>query len=178
VVRKFITYQGERKEIAFNAIHTPDITANLISVSKLDEKGYAVEFAHGKAVLKRSDGSPFMEVFLSNGMYVLELEDGGVNAWVTKSRNVPANKGTWHRRLGHIGNAWLDTLISGKHVNGLHVHDGGMDGLCEDCIFGKHARRPFDGVHEAEKELGNARTSICGALRKLLPLAASVGFSI
>ncbi|KAF8190712.1 hypothetical protein K438DRAFT_1971012 [Mycena galopus ATCC 62051] len=40
VVRKFLTYQGQRKEIAFNAIHTPDITANLISISKLDAKGY------------------------------------------------------------------------------------------------------------------------------------------
>jgi hypothetical protein len=95
-----------------------------------------------------------MEAVCLNGMYVLELEDGGVKAWVAKSRDVPATKGTWHRRLGHIGNAGLDALISGKHVNGLHVRDGGMDGLCEDCIFGKHARRPFDGVHEVEKEFG------------------------
>jgi hypothetical protein len=26
--------------------------------------------------------------------------------------------------------------------------------LCEDCIFGKHAHHPFDGVHEAEEEVG------------------------
>lgn len=150
VVRKFITYRGERKEIAFNAIHTPDITANLISVSKLDQKGYAVEFGHGKAVFKRSDSLLFMEAVLLNGMYILPVEsdDGGTSAWVAKSRDVPANKGTWHHRLGHIGNAGLDTLISGKHVNGLHVRDGGMDSICEDCIFGKHSHRPFDGVHE------------------------------
>ncbi|KAJ6487501.1 hypothetical protein C8R47DRAFT_951306, partial [Mycena vitilis] len=56
--------------------------------------------------------------------------------------------------LGHIGASGLDALVSGKHVNGLHVREGGMDGLCEDCISGKHARRPFDGVHEPEKEVG------------------------
>jgi hypothetical protein len=40
------------------------------------------------------------------------------------------------------------------HVNGLHVREGNMDGLCEDCIFGKQTRHPFDGVHEVEKVVG------------------------
>ncbi|KAJ7170662.1 hypothetical protein C8R43DRAFT_875590, partial [Mycena crocata] len=86
---------------------------------------------------------------------MLDFEDAGVTvAWVARSRDIPASKGTWHRRLGHIGNSGLDALISGKHVNGLHVREGGVDGLCEDCLFGKQARRPFDGVHEVEKEVG------------------------
>jgi hypothetical protein len=38
------------------------------------------------------------------------------------------------------------------HVNGLHVREGGMDSLCEDCILGKQTRCPFDG--EVEKEVG------------------------
>lgn len=155
VVRKTFTYQGQKKEIVLDAIHTPDITANLISISKLDSKGYAVEFVNGKAMFKRRDGSPFMEAALSNGMYVLELEGGGgVNAWAANSRDVPADKGTWHHRLGHIGNTGLAALISGKHVNGLHVREGGMDGLCEDCVFGKQTRRPFDGGHKVEEEVG------------------------
>ncbi|KAJ7660151.1 hypothetical protein DFH06DRAFT_988979, partial [Mycena polygramma] len=50
VVRKTITYLGQKKEITLNAIHTPDITVNLISVSKLDAGGFSVEFGRGKAV--------------------------------------------------------------------------------------------------------------------------------
>ncbi|KAJ7336323.1 hypothetical protein DFH08DRAFT_286511 [Mycena albidolilacea] len=81
-----------------------------------------------------------MEAVLLNGMYVLEFDEVvGTAAWVARSRDVPVTKGTWHRRLGHLGGSGLDALVSGKHVNGLHVREGGMDGLCEDCISGKHA---------------------------------------
>ncbi|KAJ7616572.1 hypothetical protein FB45DRAFT_672528, partial [Roridomyces roridus] len=61
-----------------------------------------------------------------------------------------------HRRLGHIGDSGMSALISGGHVNGLEVRTGGVEdhGVCEDCLAGKHARRPFDGVHEPEKEVG------------------------
>jgi hypothetical protein len=48
VVRKVFTYQGQTKEVLFHAIHTPDITANLVSLSRLDSKGYSVEFGRGK----------------------------------------------------------------------------------------------------------------------------------
>ncbi|KAJ7203300.1 hypothetical protein GGX14DRAFT_652149 [Mycena pura] len=79
VVRKIITYQGHRKEISFDAIHTPDST-NLISISKLDARGYIVEFGGGKAIFKRANGSVFMEAMLSGGMYRVEFEDGGITA--------------------------------------------------------------------------------------------------
>ncbi|KAJ6475192.1 hypothetical protein DFH09DRAFT_851719, partial [Mycena vulgaris] len=48
VVRKTIPYQGQKKELTLNALHTPDITVNLISISKLDAGGYSVEFGQGK----------------------------------------------------------------------------------------------------------------------------------
>jgi hypothetical protein len=151
---KFITYEGQRREIILDTIHTPDITSNLISISKLDAKGYRVEFSNEKAIFKHSDSSPFMEALLSNGMYVLAFDDNNVSACIARSWDVPVDKGTWHCRLGHIGNTGLDGLISGMHVNSLHVCEGGMDSLCEDCILGKQTRCLFNGVHEVEKEVG------------------------
>ncbi|KAJ7062031.1 hypothetical protein C8F01DRAFT_968445, partial [Mycena amicta] len=61
---------------------------------------------------------------------------------------------TWHRRLGHIGESGMEELISGGHVNGLGTLEKAASGLCEDCLAGKQTRRPFDGVHEAEMEIG------------------------
>ncbi|KAJ7772066.1 hypothetical protein DFH07DRAFT_734377, partial [Mycena maculata] len=69
VVRKVIMHQGQKKELALNALHTPDITVHLISISKLDASGYSVEFGQGKAVFKKPDGSPFMAGALVSGMY-------------------------------------------------------------------------------------------------------------
>ncbi|KAK7029229.1 hypothetical protein R3P38DRAFT_2393356, partial [Favolaschia claudopus] len=89
-VRKTFTFNGRAKEITFSAIHTPDITANLISISKLDEKGCAVEFAKGKALFKDKDGIPFMEASLVNGMYRVDFESAGVTAaWTARSRDSP-----------------------------------------------------------------------------------------
>jgi hypothetical protein len=31
---------------------------------------------------------------------------------------------------------------------------GDVDGLCEDCLYGKKTRHPFDSVHEVEHEVG------------------------
>jgi hypothetical protein len=95
-----------------------------------------------------------MEALLSNGMYVLTFDDNNVSACVARSRDVPVDKATWHHCWGHIGNTGLEALISGINVNSLHVHESGMDSLCEDCILGKQTRHPFNGVHEVEKEAG------------------------
>ncbi|KAJ7071654.1 hypothetical protein C8F01DRAFT_934516, partial [Mycena amicta] len=59
-----------------------------------------------------------------------------------------------HRRLGHIGESGMEQLMTGGHVNGLGALEKATSGLCEDCLAGKQARRPFDGVHEPEAEIG------------------------
>jgi Integrase core domain len=62
-----------------------------------------------------------------------------------------ADAATWHRCLGHIGNDGL--LCSQKLVDGMSIHgDLKSDGLYEDCVFGKHSRRPFTYHIEAEQE--------------------------
>ncbi|KAK6969275.1 hypothetical protein R3P38DRAFT_2587766 [Favolaschia claudopus] len=43
VVTKTVIHNGQRLTISLDAIHTPDPTTNLISVSRLDAKGYSVE---------------------------------------------------------------------------------------------------------------------------------------
>jgi hypothetical protein len=132
-VRKAFTHHGVQRFVTFDGLHTPDFTINLISVSRLDEKGFSVEFKKGKAVFKTSEGSPFMEGVLVDGMYRVDFDSAGVAAATARSRDSPASRGMWHRRLGHIGFSGLDDLVSGEHVNGLNVN-GGFDGLCEDCL--------------------------------------------
>ncbi|KAJ7809144.1 hypothetical protein B0H14DRAFT_3481713 [Mycena olivaceomarginata] len=72
-VRQAFMHQGVQRFVTFDALHTPDFTINLISVSRLDEKGFSVEFKKGKAVFKTPEGSPFMEGLLVDGMYCVDL---------------------------------------------------------------------------------------------------------
>jgi hypothetical protein len=156
VVRKTIMFQGQKKEITLNAIHTPDITVNLISISKLDASGYFVEFGRGKATFKKPDGLLFMAGMLVNSMYQLDFEDADmISAWVARLRELKASKDAWHRHLVCISNSGLNALISGKLINGLQVLEGDMDGLCEDCIFRKHVCRLFNSVYKLEKDVGD-----------------------
>jgi hypothetical protein len=144
---------GTKRVLTFEALHTPS-TSNLISVSKLDERGYKVEFSTGKAIVRAPGGEAILEAKLVAGMYVIVLEDVGVTANVARSRDVPVSRNTWHRRLGHVGMTGLDLIVKGDHVNGLTITGTEDDGLCEDCLSGKQSRRPFDGEHEPEKEAG------------------------
>jgi hypothetical protein len=86
--------------------------------------------------------------------YVVVLEDVGVSANVARSRNVLVDRSTWHRRLGHIGKTGLDAIIRDNCVKGLTMNGTDDEGLCEDCLSGKQLRRPFDGEHEPETEVG------------------------
>jgi hypothetical protein len=42
-VKKSHVYEGVRYEVSFDVLHTPG-TPNLISISKLDEKGFSISF--------------------------------------------------------------------------------------------------------------------------------------
>jgi hypothetical protein len=148
-----VEHGGVKHILTFEALHTPG-TSNLISVSKLDEKGYKVEFSASKALVKAPKGETLLEARLVAGMYVVVLGDVGASTNVARSRNVPVSKNTWHRRLGHIGMMGLDAIVRDDRVDGLTVVGAESEGLCEDCLSGKQSRRPFDGEHEPEKEAG------------------------
>jgi hypothetical protein len=157
VVRKSTVLGGVKRVFNIDTLHTPDLSSNLISVSKLDEKGFTTTFSRGTAIIADPAGAAIMEAKLVNGMYVVELIDEGVHALATstpRSRDVPVDKNTWHRRLGHVGKTGLDAIISGDRVEGMSVATGDDSGMCEDCLSGKQARRPFDGIHEPETEAG------------------------
>jgi hypothetical protein len=90
-------------------------------------------------------------------MYIVELIDEGVSALTAstpRSRDIPVDKNIWHRHLGHVGKTGLDVIILGDHVEGMSVTAGDDSGMCEDCLSGKQAHRPFNGVHEPETEAG------------------------
>ncbi|KII83199.1 hypothetical protein PLICRDRAFT_64967, partial [Plicaturopsis crispa FD-325 SS-3] len=55
--------------------------------------------------------------------------------------------------FGHVGDSALKMLISKGMVEGLDISGKSVHGQCEDCIFGKQARRPFDEVVEHETEV-------------------------
>jgi len=148
-VQKDVVMDGRQQRVTFtNAVHAPGLAANLVSISRLDAEGVFVRVGNGMMVFTDGAGLPFMRgVSTSGNLYELELlpcaqSDAPPIALLSKS--VLADAATWHRRLGHIGDSRLQHLISRKLVDGLEiVGPATCSTLCLDCVYGKHARRPF-----------------------------------
>ncbi|RDB17165.1 Retrovirus-related Pol polyprotein from transposon TNT 1-94 [Hypsizygus marmoreus] len=180
-VNKRITFDGRVVLLTFDAIHTPDLSHNLISIGRLDKAGCFTVFGGGGATFLNPVGAPFMYGQGSGTMYKVELhppigpitpraqptaialtvaaatiasDAASAFAATRTSHTRPTDIDTWHRRLGHIGYASILKMVKGELVDGLDVTSlkQGL-GMCEDCIMGKHSRRPFDGGQTKETKV-------------------------
>ncbi|KAJ3978771.1 hypothetical protein F5890DRAFT_1394961, partial [Lentinula detonsa] len=52
-----------------NALHVPDVSYNLVSISKLDALGYQVLFGKGIAKFFSPSGTHFLTGYGSDGLY-------------------------------------------------------------------------------------------------------------
>ncbi|KAF7768676.1 hypothetical protein Agabi119p4_7919 [Agaricus bisporus var. burnettii] len=138
------------KIILFDALHTPQLRSNLISVSKLVSRGSPVSFEGNTAVVRTRSGAVALIAMKENGLYVVPPVDVHANAVQSKRKAV--SLGTWHRRLSHASMEVIKKMLRENLVDGLSV-TGPMEleGLCEDCIFGKHTSHPYNNPTSQEK---------------------------
>jgi hypothetical protein len=155
---------GSTHTILLDAIHTPDFTMNLISVPKLDKRGLVGAIGGGRLTVSSRDGTRIIDGVLTKtegGRELYEVEvvdtldeegDGVIAAIAGRNRDQPTDLETWHRRFGHSDVRVLERMASKSLVDGLRIVGRDLCGLCEDCIFGKQDRMPFDDevVHETE----------------------------
>lgn len=143
-----------RTMLKFNSVlHTPDLTANLISVGRFDITGFSVNFGSGRATFVDPDGVNFMAGERSGSMYHLKLTNQ-VHAMAAKSHEKPTSLETWHRRFGHASISSIRTLAKQGLLAGLQfVGDIDAKTTCEDCIYGKHTARPYDEKFDKETEV-------------------------
>jgi hypothetical protein len=145
---------NSRTTLKFNSVlHTPDLTANLISVGRFDIAGFSVNFGDGRATFVDSAGTKFMAGERTGSMYRLTLADP-TQAMAAKSHEKPVNLEVWHRRFGHASVSSIRALAKRGLLDGLQfVGDIDEKGTCEDCIYGKHTARPYDEKFEKEKDV-------------------------
>lgn len=72
-------------------------------------------------------------------------------AMIAKSLMKPTSLKGWHRRFGHASAATIRSVLSRNLVDGLVVKgDLNVLGVCEECVYGKHATRPYDAEVQPE----------------------------
>lgn len=130
-----------------NVLHVPDITKNLLSISKfLKENVAIIEFhADGCLIKDVRTSKILLRGVLRNGLYQLDVSNWRNNsAQKPKFECHPVSEQTrlCHNRLGHPCDATLKSVL---HTLNIHVVIK-LDTFCDDCKLGKMHQKSFVSV--------------------------------
>ena len=122
-----------------NVLHTPDLSANLLSVSTMTGKGITVTFGQNKCWIKKADGTALAYATRAGSLFNLHLKGRTVAAAATSTK---ATLETWHRRMAHLGKGNIQKLKDMS--SGLELDETSQEdhGVCESCMLGKQTRTP------------------------------------
>lgn len=168
-----------------NVYYIPKLSANLLSVSELNRKGYSVTFSSKRC--KILDGRELIATATyNNGVYVLDIINNrlgcdvgsetamnsvstvleGCESQPTRTAHVPediqASQEVWHKRLGHLNLRSMNLMKNGL-VTGMDF-DNTTFSPCVACITGKQTKLPFPKKSQSRSNelLGLIYTDICG----------------
>jgi transposase InsO family protein len=144
------------------------LTANIISVGQLDERGYQVLVEDGVMRMRDEDRRLLAKINHNVGrLYVLDVDiaqpvclavRGEEEAWV------------WHARFGHLHFAALRKMGRDGLVKGMPLLSQ-VEQVCEACLAGKHRRSSFP--HQAQRRatevLQLLHGDICGPITPPTP---------
>ncbi|KAG7301017.1 hypothetical protein JYU34_015390 [Plutella xylostella] len=161
----------EHSNIICDALCVPGITTNLLSVSRLIQKGNKVLFKNNLCEIRNPQNVLVGIAELVNGVYKLITK--------TESVSLTAASGTstsmvWHRRLGHINSKDLNIMKDGA-VKGISYPGTAEISMsnCSVCCEGKQARLPFpQSSTRSEMVLEIVHADVCGPMEQ-----ASIGMS-
>ncbi|CAA7264972.1 unnamed protein product [Cyclocybe aegerita] len=136
-------------------LYSPEVGYTLVSIGRLDEKGFSATFAHGKCVIRGPKGEEVGEVAKNaKGLYHVEHDDDTVNSAI---ETITLDQ--FHHRMGHISPEVARRLVSNKFVTGVRLTTMSTSGdpfFCESCIYAKATRKsvPKERARERASEFG------------------------
>ena len=141
-----------------DAMYVPSIATNLLSVSKMTEKGHTVMFHRNECHVYDRNGDTIATAQLVNGMYKLDRPRTLENV-----NMISTNKLTlWHQRFGHPCNDVLKQI--GELTEDLCFTESDHF-KCVSCVKGKQKRFPFktDSLSErhTRKRLELIHSDLC-----------------
>lgn len=163
------TNKNARVEI-YDAIFIPELSSNLLSVSRIESTGKSVHFFDGKVEIRDKDGSVVITGKRINGLYHLDLfplESSELTASALKGKVFDEGK-LWHQRFGHLGFHNMSKMVKDNMGEKLTLQLSSIDVKspigCDACVFGKQSREPFDKTHKirSTRPLELIHSDVCG----------------
>ena len=96
-----------------DVLHVPDLSYNLVSVSKASEMGKVTEFDESDCRIRNSGGEVVAMATRCGSLYFLDCQ-------ACEQANVAGSReDLWHRRYGHLGSDGLRRLAAERLVDGF-----------------------------------------------------------
>jgi len=147
-----------------NVLYVPDLTSNLLSVSKITDKGYTVVFRKHDAVITNTNDEIILKANKTNGLYYVN-EAHEVKFDTNVENQQVCNKTEiydWHSKLGHLN---VKSLMKAKEtLQGIDFNSKDSLDDCEVCIKGKLTRKPFhtSDNQRTTQPLEIVHSDVCG----------------
>lgn len=146
-----------------NVLCIPNLTTNLLSVSRIIASGNRVEFNEQGCFIYNSENICIGEASLENQVYRLNT----VKPLQLLAATATTSSLTWHRRLGHINANDLRKLKNGvaEGVSFLDNCGSLQKSSCTICCEGKQTRLPFpQSASRSQEVLELVHTDLCGPM--------------
>jgi len=164
-----------------DVLYAPELGKNLFSIWRAMKHGLSVHFKNERAAIVDDSthkavmtASPHNSLFHVNGDVIVPsgtasvastLETAAPKMAFATATSAIDTMTLWHRRLGHIGESSIHTMINQNSVTGLSLTKTNLN-FCEDCAANKLTRTSFPskGQHATSK-LEIVHSDICGPMK-------------
>jgi hypothetical protein len=132
-----------------NIIYNPEATANIVSISKLDEAGYKTTVDGGEMLITFNGNPVCRETKDSLGIYVLTsyyVQPPTDSILLFHSPTASETLRQLHERFGHVNVKTIIDMINNDVAEGLPTNRPSFDSThfeCPYCVAGKSTRLPF-----------------------------------
>lgn len=147
-----------------DVLYAPNIHGNMISVHKLLNNGYSVNFGNGVCEILR-DGKQIAVADDVNGLYRLRRTHKVNNCLENEHKKECLH--FWHRVFGHRDPEAIKTMNKGNLIKGMKLIDCGIKMQCETCMEAKSTRLPFPKKSQSSSKaiLDLIHTDVCGPMQ-------------
>lgn len=165
-----VTLRVNESNIEVNdVLHVPELSANLLSISKIVKSGNRVTFDKDGCSIYNGSNVRLALLKETDGVYRLRSEK--IECLLSPGSSTTVSAIDWHRRLGHINYSDLCKMRDGI-VDGVKFADGETSlRNCEACQKGKQSRQPFKSSGTKSSDiLELVHSDLCGPMEN-----ASIG---
>jgi len=150
-----------RKCTLSDVLYVPELSYNLISVSKASKAGKITKFTEDHCEIFDSEQKLVAVACKLGNLYYLQYSNNKVNM----AETVNLNEDIWHKRFGHLNAQSLKTMSLNDLVLGLNYDHSHKLSFCEACADGKNHRVKFPSHDKISSEpLQLIHSDVCGKM--------------